>query len=191
MTDAPTRWDELPADAVARIDLYVDLLLRWNERHNLTGFHTRDEVVRRGVEDALCAGVLLPGAEAVVDVGSGGGFPAVPLAALEPERRWVLLEPRRKRAAFLREACRVMELGAVEVVQQRLQSYPGSFPLVTSRAVGGITDVVAARLDNGGSWIRAMSDEAADAFSHPALQITARRSAPIPAQCWVCLSRLS
>jgi len=183
------RFMELPAKLRERTERFVELLLRWNERHNLTGFSSRADVFERGIEDSLRALALLPGTMDGLDVGSGGGFPAIPMAIAEPQRCWVLLEPRRKRASFLREVIRQLHLTHVDVRQQRLQQYDGSLSLVTSRAVGGLTGPIASRLAPGGCWIRAMSMENADRFSHPLLQLVARTPSPIHGQCWVRLER--
>ena len=179
----------LEPEAVERLERYVALLLRWNERHNLTGFRTRDQVLRRGIEDSLTALSLVPRGGDVLDVGSGAGFPAIPMAVVDSGRCWILLEPRRKRAAFLNEACRVLELSHVEVRQERLQQYAGSLHHVTSRAVGGLTALVASRLAPGNSWIRAMSSEEAACFTHPLLHLPSPTPSPIPGQCWVRIER--
>lgn len=150
-------------DALRR---YVDLVLRWNRTHNLTGYRTREDFTRLGVIDSLLAHPLLPpvGVPAV-DVGSGGGLPAIPLAVVEPQRRWILLEPRRKRASFLMEACHQLKLAHVEVRRDRLAGDGPPLALVTSRAVGGIDVSIAGRLVPGGSWVVATTREAVEARS--------------------------
>ena len=132
---------------------YVSLLQRWNRTHNLTGFRSTGDLLRLGIVDSLLPLELLPPGEAVVDVGSGAGFPAIPLAVVEPERRWILLEPRRKRASFLVEARHHLGLDNLEIRRERLAPEGPALAVVTSRAVGGIARSVAARLTEGGCWI--------------------------------------
>jgi len=154
---------ESVGEVVDALEVYVDLVLRWNRTHNLTGYRTREAFVRLGVLDSLLAQPLMPPAGVpAVDVGSGGGLPAIPLAVVEPQRRWILLEPRRKRASFLQEACHRLELAHVDVRRDRLAEHGPPLALVTSRAVGGIGESIAKRLVSGGSWVVATTREAVD-----------------------------
>ena len=106
-----------------RLSRYLDLLAAWNVRTNLTAAQTAtarvDLLVRpvAAVAQRLAAGTLL-------DIGSGNGSPGLVLAALRPDVQATLLEPRRRRWAFLREAARAMDL-AVDVRRQRHDEYDG------------------------------------------------------------------
>jgi len=106
-----------------RLSRYLDLLASWNERTNLTAARTAtarvDLLVRpvAAVAQRIAAGTLL-------DIGSGNGSPGLVLAALRPDVQATLLEPRRRRWAFLRDAARAMDL-AVEVRRQRHHEYDG------------------------------------------------------------------
>jgi 16S rRNA (guanine527-N7)-methyltransferase len=106
------------ADALARRLLaFADLLLAANQRTNLVGAKSADELVATHFLDSLAplAGLVL--ADPVVDVGSGAGLPGIPAAMAWPRRRFVLLEPRAKRAQFLGEAVDALGLDNVEIVQ--------------------------------------------------------------------------
>ncbi len=146
-------------DLVDGLADYVEVLLKWNKRTNLTGFRTPAELILHGLVDSLVPLPLLPDHGPCLDVGTGAGFPGLILAAAQPDREWTLLEPRRKRASFLREASRQMGLSHVEIVQQRLETTDLIVPTITSRAVGGISASVAKHLEPGGSWILAASAE--------------------------------
>lgn len=118
---------------------YVDLLARWNEKINLTSIRDPLLIVERHFGESLfgaaCAEI---DSGALLDVGSGAGFPALPIAMLRPKLRAVLLEPNAKKAAFLAEACRRLELSdRVNISRSRLEKYSGPerFDFVTSRAV--------------------------------------------------------
>ena len=79
-------------DTLARLVLYAELLERWSARHNLVHYATREELVGRHIVDALAAAPLLPGAGALLDIGSGAGLPGVPLLAASPGWHGTLLE---------------------------------------------------------------------------------------------------
>ncbi len=121
---------------------YVELLHRWNARLNLTRLDTGDEGLDRLVVEPLAAArhVGSP-APRVIDVGSGGGSPAIPLRLALPSGSLLMVEAKARKAAFLREAVRHLGLThtAVEVARfEQLAGRPalrGAFDLVTLRAV--------------------------------------------------------
>lgn len=94
-----------------RVEAYLKLLFAWNPGAGLTAFKDPAEALARGVAPALEALPLLPEAGDLLDVGSGGGFPAVPLALARPRLRVTCCEPAAKKAAFLREVSRALALG--------------------------------------------------------------------------------
>jgi 16S rRNA (guanine527-N7)-methyltransferase len=122
----------------ARIEAYLDLLFRWNQAYRLTAFESRDEAIALGVMPSLAVAMDLPSDAHVLDVGSGGGFPAVPLAITRPDLRWTLTEPSLQKAAFLREVGMLLELSlhvearTVEVV---LREPPREWEAITVRGV--------------------------------------------------------
>lgn len=102
------------------LDAYAELVRTWALRLNLVALDDLDRIESRHIADSLRLAPLL--AEAAegpcIDVGSGAGFPGVPLAITHPDREWRLLEPRSKRAAFLEEVVRQLGLPNCEVVAQ-------------------------------------------------------------------------
>jgi 16S rRNA (guanine527-N7)-methyltransferase len=110
--------------AASALAAYLDRLARWSERVNLTGVRGASERVAVLVGPALpLARALVPGP--LIDVGSGNGSPGLVLALLEPERAVTLLEPRARRWAFLREACRCAGRPDVRVLRERHDGYSG------------------------------------------------------------------
>lgn len=108
----------------------------WRRRVNLAGRLPSEELVSHALESVLGAGLLPPGAQ-VVDVGTGGGFPGVPLAIVRPDLSLTWLEPRERRAAFLRHVARALPVENAVVQAARAQDLPVSgFDFATSRAVG-------------------------------------------------------
>jgi 16S rRNA (guanine527-N7)-methyltransferase len=129
------------AEALAR---FVALLLRWNKVHNLTGVRGADEIVDRHLVESFALRELLLGAT-IADVGSGGGLPGLPLAIVEPERRFTLIESRSKRVHFLRHAAAELALQNVEVEHGRAEGLRIEHPFATvlARAVAPPAELLA------------------------------------------------
>ena len=129
--------DKPPANASHLHQAYLELLLRWNQRLNLTGVREPEQIIRRHfVESAFAAQHLPGGISSLLDYGSGAGFPGIPIAILRPEIRVTLAEAQGKKASFLREALRVLSIFG-EVHDGRVETMPGDrrFDAVTMRAV--------------------------------------------------------
>jgi len=137
----------LPNDAQARLLAYVDLLIKWNRTYNLTAIREPARMITHHVLDALAILPLLPQREGlrVLDVGSGGGVPGLPLAIARPDARVTLLDANSKKTTFLTQAA--IELGAsnVEVATARVEAYAPAAPfdVVVSRAFSELADFAA------------------------------------------------
>jgi 16S rRNA (guanine527-N7)-methyltransferase len=116
---------------------YLDLLLRWNARVNLTAVREAENIVTRHFGESFFAACLLSPEEgtAVADVGSGAGFPGLPVKIYAPSAQLTLIESNQKKAVFLKEAARAIALTDINVFSGRVQDYPASAALVTLRAV--------------------------------------------------------
>lgn len=127
----------LEGDVLERMVIYAELLETWSARHNLVRFSDRRELVERHLLDALSGECLLTGEGTLLDVGSGAGLPGVPLLVARPGWRGVLLEPRKKRWAFLKRVIRELDLDA-RAVDLRYEQLPEGecFDLISARAVG-------------------------------------------------------
>jgi 16S rRNA (guanine527-N7)-methyltransferase len=142
---------ELPVNAVAQFEAYLELLLRWNQRLNLTSLRRPEEIIRRHfLECAFAAQKLPEDIATLLDYGSGAGLPGVPIAICRPEIVVTLSEAQGKKAAFLREVVRVLKLNA-EVYDGRVESLPEErrFDAVSMRAVekmGGAIPVALRRV---------------------------------------------
>jgi 16S rRNA (guanine527-N7)-methyltransferase len=131
-----------PAQVGALAVLLAELA-EWNSRINLTAIRDPVEAVDKHVLDSLAVLPMLRGL-AVADVGSGAGFPGLPLAIADPDRRFCLIESTGKKAGFLRHAIARLDLPNVEVAAVRAESYkpPRPFDSVLSRALGSLADFV-------------------------------------------------
>ena len=130
----------VPEELYEQLAAYLDLLLRWNARTNLTAIREPREIVLRHFgESLLCGlemGARLPAGASVLDFGSGAGFPGIPVQLVQPGFRVTLAESQNKKAAFLREAVRTLAL-STEVWGQRVEAMPAErvFDGVMMRAV--------------------------------------------------------
>ncbi len=135
----------VPARLVPPLARYLELLERWKRVHNLVADADLDTLVRRHVLESLAGADHLPEESGLlVDVGSGAGFPGVPLLVARPGWSGLLIEPRSKRWAFLRLVVRELGLAA-EVVRARYEevSLGGRrADAVTSRALGGQEEIL-------------------------------------------------
>jgi len=129
-----------------KLSAYLDLLLRWNERTNLTAIRQPEEIVRRHFGESLFAAGHLgePLPDTLLDLGSGAGFPGLPIAFAHPQIAVTLAESQGKKATFLREAVRTLELGNVEVWAGRAETLDRHFHTVTLRAVDDMAAALAA-----------------------------------------------
>ncbi len=125
---------------LSQLSTYLDLLLKWNGRTNLTAIRDPEEIVRRHFGESLFTARHLPPCETLLDLGSGAGFPGVPIQLALPHLRVTLAESQHKKASFLREAVRVLGLRTI-VWGGRAEDLPDEnlFDVVTLRAVDNPT----------------------------------------------------
>ncbi len=138
----PFSGDEaLTPTLLAALQRYLDLLLRWNARMNLTAVRDPETIVTRHFGESLFAArVLLPGGGAaacatLADVGSGAGFPGIPMKLFAPELELTLIESQQKKSTFLREVVRSLGLRGAQVFAGRAEQWDKTAELVTLRAV--------------------------------------------------------
>jgi 16S rRNA (guanine527-N7)-methyltransferase len=157
-----------PAPSFAQlkdISTYIDILMRWNARINLTAIRSEEEIITRHFgESFFAARHLFPAsaqlgtAARLADVGSGAGFPGIPLKLWAPEINLTLIESSHKKATFLREVIRALTLMDINVFHGRAEQLvtevdpPQLFDVVTLRAVEHFAEIlpVAARLVSPG-----------------------------------------
>jgi 16S rRNA (guanine527-N7)-methyltransferase len=139
---------DIDATAQAKLLAYIALLDKWNRTHNLTAIREPERMVTHHLLDALATLPHLPDAASarLIDVGSGGGLPGVPLAIARPRWRITLLDSNRKKAAFLRQAAAELALANVAVAAMRAEDYAPDppFDVAISRAFADLAQFVAA-----------------------------------------------
>jgi|ERR1051326_3335276 16S rRNA (guanine527-N7)-methyltransferase len=132
----------LSPEQLNNISIYIDMLLRWNARMNLTAIREPDEIVTRHFGESLFAARhLFPHPELetkahLIDLGSGAGFPGIPIKIWTPSLRVTLIESSQKKATFLREVVRSLKLANIDVFNGRAEDFRGDLAdFVTLRAV--------------------------------------------------------
>jgi 16S rRNA (guanine(527)-N(7))-methyltransferase RsmG len=127
-------YGSLTVGQVDALEAHYELLTQWNSRLNLTRIESLEDAVRLHYCESLFVGTRLPDGELhIVDVGSGAGFPGIPVAILRPECRVTLVESHQRKGVFLREASR--NLQNVTVVTDRAENLEVHFDWLISRAV--------------------------------------------------------
>ena len=140
----------LPPDARDKLMAYITLLVKWNATYNLTAIREPERMLTHHVLDGLAVLPHLPDVAArpdlrVLDVGSGGGVPAIPLAIARPQWHIVALDSNHKKGAFLQQAVNEIPLPNAEAVVARVEDYVPSAPfdIVISRAFSDLETFVA------------------------------------------------
>lgn len=147
----------LPADAEAKLLAYLALLDKWNRVYNLTAVRDTERMVSHHLLDSLAAVPFFQGGR-VLDVGSGGGLPGIPLAIARPDLQVTLIDSIAKKTAFLLQAKMELGLDNLSVVTNRVEDYrpETGFDLITSRAFSDLREFVALTrhlLKPAGRWL--------------------------------------
>jgi 16S rRNA (guanine527-N7)-methyltransferase len=151
--------EDLSENSLEKFEAYLELLFKWNSKLNLTAIRDPETIIRRHlVESIQCAQVLPRLAEGatLLDFGSGAGLPGIPIAIFRPDIFVTLAESQKKKAAFLREAVRFLQLKA-DVFDGRVEDMPEGtrFSIITLRAVDKMADACRASLNRiaPGGWV--------------------------------------
>jgi 16S rRNA (guanine527-N7)-methyltransferase len=178
---APGFGVELSPQTLAAAGAYLEALDSWRRKANLTGPLSASELAGHTLESILGAG-LIPRQARVADVGSGAGFPGVPLAISRPDLSVSLVEPRHKRAAFLRHVARILPLPNVSVHEARVEGLGGEpFEAVTTRAVGAVPEWLGdGSLIRSGGCLVAWTTQAGEIASALLPRFRLETSLPIP-----------
>ncbi|MES2354738.1 MAG: 16S rRNA (guanine(527)-N(7))-methyltransferase RsmG [Pseudomonadota bacterium] len=137
----------IPVDTNAERKLiqYLELLAKWNQVHNLTAIREPEQMVSQHLLDSLAILPALASVKKLIDVGSGGGLPGIPLAIVSPDLAVTLIDSNNKKTAFLRQAKAELGLTNLEVICDRVEALqlPSKFDAVVSRAFAELSEFVA------------------------------------------------
>ena len=145
----------LPEAAQQKLLAFRDLLLKWNKTYNLTALRDPAQAISHHLLDSLA---ILPhvGGGTLLDVGSGGGLPAIPLAIARPDLAVSMVDTVQKKASFLQQAVIELALGHVTVHHARVETMQGQYDQISSRAFAEIALFVSLTrhlLGPGGRWL--------------------------------------
>jgi 16S rRNA (guanine527-N7)-methyltransferase len=150
----------LAEESIEKLLTYLNLLLQWNQKINLTSIADPEECVTRHFGESFLISKAIRLNGRLLDIGSGAGFPGLATKLIAPDLEVVLLEPVAKKRAFLKEVARLCGMSSVQVVGRRLEEFahtekPQSFDIITVRAVGGLESLIptaVALLKRGGHF---------------------------------------
>ena len=132
----------LDSNQLSQFETYLHLIQEWNEKMNLTAITEDSGIWEKHFYDSIVPFLHTP-FETLCDVGSGAGFPGIPLAIAWPQRQFTLVEPLQKRCRFLNEVISVLHLHNVQVVNARAEDYAAThraeFDAVSARAVARLS----------------------------------------------------
>lgn len=124
---------------------YMELLIEWNEKMNLTAITEPEEIILKHFIDSITILNEIPNNSKIVDVGTGAGFPGIPLSIMNPTLKITLVDSLNKRLIFLQEVVNKLQLKNIEIVHARAEEfgqnkkYRESFDVATSRAVANLS----------------------------------------------------
>ena len=133
----------LDAAQAARLLRLLDELAHWNRTYNLTAITSRESMISAHLLDSLAAQPDLSG-QRIADVGTGAGFPGLPLAVVEPQRQFTLIDSVAKKIRFVNHAARVLGLSNVVALQARVETLSPDTPFSTviARAYAALPDLL-------------------------------------------------
>lgn len=169
ITDNPER--------AAAFNRYAEMLRERNEKINLTAITEPEEVKIKHFLDSCSAAELLPGGASVLDIGSGAGFPGLPLKIVRPDLTVTLLDSVNKKVAFMNDVVAELKLSGVTAVHARIEDFPhkGEYDAVVSRAVAELSTLAEYALPFvkiGGAFIAYKSEKAESEAEAAASAIT-------------------
>lgn len=146
---------DLSQETQEKLLAFRDLLLKWNKTYNLTALRDPAQAISHHLLDSLA---ILPhvGPEPLLDVGSGGGLPGIPLAIARPELSVRMVDTVQKKTTFLQQAAIQLGLKNIAVNHARVEELPGQYTQISSRAFAELklfTDLTRHLLAPGGRWL--------------------------------------
>ena len=139
---------EIDAGMTAQFSIHASELIKWNRKLNITSITHPKELAVKHFLDSLAPAHFIPDNARMLDIGSGGGFPGIPLKILNPSLRVVLIDGTRKKVNFLKHALRILKLESIEAHQIRAENlaedptYGNLFDVIISRALSDLSTFV-------------------------------------------------
>ncbi|MCB1827070.1 MAG: 16S rRNA (guanine(527)-N(7))-methyltransferase RsmG [Coxiellaceae bacterium] len=133
----------MSAQAQEKALAFLRLLEKWNHAYNLTAIHDFDAMITHHLLDSLAVAPFVKG-DQIIDIGTGAGFPGVPLALCFPDKQFTLLDSNGKKTRFLIQAKTELSISNIEIVQDRAENYQTAacFDAIIFRAVKSIPEMI-------------------------------------------------
>lgn len=135
---------ELDLFHVKQFEKYQELLLEWNEKINLTAITEENEIIDKHFIDSLVCAKYINDSDKIIDIGSGAGFPGIPVKIVRPNAKITLLDSLNKRIVYLNDVIEKLELNDIEAIHGRAEEfgrnaiYREKYDIVTARAVANL-----------------------------------------------------
>ena len=135
---------EIDESATAQFSIHAIELVKWNRKINLTSITQPRDIAVKHFIDSLASASFIPENARLLDIGSGGGFPGIPLKILKPSLSAMLIDSVRKKVSFLKHLLRTLKLEGIEVCQVRAENFferaafPDLFDVIISRAMSSL-----------------------------------------------------
>jgi 16S rRNA (guanine527-N7)-methyltransferase len=145
-------------ETLEKLEKFVELLMIWNKKINLIAGNCKDEIWQRHILDSYQLAKLLPAEKSIVDIGSGGGFPAIIIAICYDYKKMTLIESDKRKAIFLQQAIMELDLKNIIVMNQRCENISSiQSDVVTARAISSIDELLKISAhhlnDKGEMWL--------------------------------------
>jgi len=131
---------ELSWDQTHKAGIFLDELEEWSKKFNLTGLSSRQSIINELLIDSMMPAPFIPDKGNLLDLGSGAGFPAIPIKICKPDLHCQLMEPNSKKISFLKQVIRLADLEKVAVIKGRIGEeegllHPEGYNVITSRGL--------------------------------------------------------
>jgi len=177
---------ELSWDQTHKLGIFLDELEEWNKKLNLTGLSSRQSIINELLIDSIMPAPFMPDDGNLLDIGSGAGFPAIPIKICKPSLKCQLMEPNSKKISFLKQIIRLAKLEEIEVIKGRIEKeegllHPEGYDVITSRGLAPLPQFLtwgAPHLAPGGLIVAFLGSQSEEALKKSADVIRKHRLFP-------------
>ena len=167
---------ELSWDQTHKLGIFLDELGEWNKKFNLTGLASRQSIINELLIDSMMPAPFMPDDGNLLDIGSGAGFPGIPIKICKPRLQCQLMEPNSKKIGFLKQIIRLAELEKVDVIKGRIEEgggllHPEGYDVITSRGLAPLPQFLtwgAPHLTPGGLIVAFLGSQSEEALKKSA-----------------------
>ena len=167
---------KLSWDQTHKLGIFLDELEEWSKKFNLTGLSSRQSIINELLIDSMMPAPFIPEKGNLLDIGSGAGFPAIPIKICKPGLQCQLMEPNSKKISFLKQVIRLADLEKVAVIKGRIEEgkgllHPEGYDVVTSRGLAPLPQFLkwgAPHLTSGGLIVAFLGSQIEEALKKSA-----------------------